>query len=72
MVVVPREQAYSYEFFRPELANANCPAPRTVVAFTPYATDPQRQATVAALTAQGYTKQAGYSSGKSDLALFSR
>ena len=72
MVVVPREQAYSYEFFRPELANAGCPAPRTVVAFTPYATDAQRQAAIAALTAQGYSKQSGYSSGKSDIALFAR
>ena len=72
VVVVPNEQAYSYEFFRPELADASCPAPRTVVAFTPYATDAQRQAAVAALTTQGYTKQSGYSSGKSDLALFSR
>jgi hypothetical protein len=71
IVVVPREQAYSYEFFRPELANAGCPAPRTVVAFTPYATDAQRHEAVAALAAQGYSKQAGYSSGKSDIALFS-
>jgi Dolichyl-phosphate-mannose-protein mannosyltransferase len=72
MVVVPREQAYSYEFFRPELADASCPAARTAVAFTPYATVAQQQAAVAALTAQGYTKQSGYSSGKSDIALFSR
>jgi hypothetical protein len=72
MVVAPREQAYSYEFFRPELADAGCPAPRTVVAFTPYATDAQRETAIAALTAQGYTKQSGYSSGKSDIALFSR
>ena len=72
VLVVPREQAYSYEFFRPELANAACPASRTVVAFTPYATDAQRQAAIAALTAQGYAKQSGYSSGKSDIALFSR
>jgi hypothetical protein len=72
MVVVPRDQAYSYEFFRPELADARCPAPRAVVAFTPYSTDAQRHAAIAALTAQGYTKQSGYSSGKSDIALFAR
>ena len=72
MVVAPPEQAYSYEFFRPELVNAACPALRTVVAFTPYATDAERQAAIATLTAQGYSKQSGYSSGKSDIALFSR
>jgi hypothetical protein len=72
MVVVPREQAYSYEFFRPELADAACPAPRTVVAFTPYATDAQRQSAVSELTAQGYRRQSGYPAGKSEIALFSR
>ena len=72
MVVVPGEQAYSYEFFHPELSDAGCPGQRTVVAFTPYATDAQRRAAVAALTEQGYKKQSGYSSGKSDIALFSR
>lgn len=72
VVVVPAEQAYSYQFFRPELAETRCPAPQTVVAFTPYATDTQRQAAVSALTAQGYRRQSGYAAGKSEIALFSR
>jgi len=72
MVVVPREQAYSYQFFRPELADAGCPARLTVVAFTPYATDIQRQAAIAALMAEGYRKQSGYEAGKSEIALFAR
>ena len=72
MVVVPREQAYSYQFFRPELADPVCPARMTVVAFTPYATDAQRQAAVSALSAQGYAKQSGYPAGKSEIVLFAR
>lgn len=72
MVVVPAEQALSYEFFRPNLADSHCPAPRTVVAFTPYATETQRQTTVASLNAQGYKRQYNYEMGKSEIALFSR
>jgi 4-amino-4-deoxy-L-arabinose transferase-like glycosyltransferase len=72
MIVVPREQAYSYEFFRPQLADSYCPAPRTVVAFTPYATNEQRQKAVSSLNSEGYARQSGYDAGKSEIALFSR
>jgi hypothetical protein len=72
LVVVPPEQQYSYVFFHPELAGSPCPAPRTVVAFTPYADGSRRQAVVSALTAEGYTRQAHYDAGKSEIELFSR
>jgi hypothetical protein len=72
MIVVPREQAYSYEFFRPDLANSPCPSPRTVLAFTPYATNAQRQSAVSSLNAQGYLRQSGYEAGKSEIELFGR
>jgi hypothetical protein len=72
MVVVPAIEARSYEFFRPDLALNRCPAQKTVVAFTPYATDAQREATAATLKSQGYTRQYSYETGKSQIELFSR
>jgi hypothetical protein len=72
LVVVPPEQQPSYEFFRPELAQSHCPSPRTVVAFTPYATVSQRESVVSALSSRGYTRQHAIDAGKSEVALFSR
>jgi hypothetical protein len=72
LLVVPPEQKYSYEFFRPTLADTHCPSPRTVVAFTPYATNTQRETAVSALQARGYTKKSAYESGKSEIAQFSQ
>jgi hypothetical protein len=72
LLVVPPEQEYSYEFFRPELAQQHCPAPRTAVVFTPYATDAQRRNALSTLQAQGYTRQAATEAGKSEIQLFTR
>lgn len=72
LIVVPPEQQLSYAYFRHELAHTQCPAPKTVLAITPYATAAQREAAVAALTAQGYTRQSGTESGKSQVSLFTR
>jgi hypothetical protein len=70
--VVPPDQHFDYEFFRPALANAPCPALRTAVAFTPYATKAQRDAAISALRSEGYIRQYGYVAGKSEIVLFGR
>lgn len=72
LVVVPAEEVLSYAFFRPELAESHCPASRTVVAVTPYATKAQRDQAVASLTVEGYTRQSGRELGKSQIDLYSR
>jgi uncharacterized membrane protein len=69
--VVPAEQRYSYEFFRPELSQSRCPAPHVTVAITPYATPGKREAALAALTAQGYTRQSTTMRGKTEIILLS-
>ncbi len=72
LVVVPPDQQYPYEFFRPDLAHSQCPAPRTVVSATPYATADQRASAFSTLSAQGYSRQSETEAGKSDIALFTR
>ena len=72
LIVVPPQQQPSYEFFRPELSQAQCPAARTVVAFTPYATKEQRDTAASALIAQGYTRQQATEAGKTQIELYTR
>ncbi len=72
LVATPPEQVYLYEFFRPELARSGCPAPRTVVAAIPYATNAERDAAASALAAQGYTRQSATEAGKTTIWIYSR
>ena len=70
LVIVPAEEIRSYAFFRPDLAQPHCPAARTVVAFTPYATNAHRAAAIYALNSRGYTKQSGTEAGRSQIDLY--
>ncbi len=72
LMVVPPEQQYSYAFFRPELAKHPCPAPHTVVAFTPYATPAERAAANASLAAAGYQRRSATEAGRTDVVIFSQ
>ncbi len=72
LIVVPTEQRYSYEFFRPSLASSPCPANRTVVAVTPYATNAQRETAFATLISHGYSRQSMTEAGKSGIAVFTQ
>jgi nitrate reductase NapE component len=72
LVVVPAEELRSYAFFRPELAHTVCPAPSTVVAFTPYTTRAEREGTVDALNSEGYLLQSGMDAGGSRIDTYIR
>jgi hypothetical protein len=72
LIIVPPEQIYLYEFFHPDLAHSRCPAPRTVVAAIPYATNAQRDAAIADMTAQGYSSQPAIDAGKTLIWRYSR
>ncbi len=72
LVVVPEEEVRSYAFFRPELATSNCPAPQTVLAVTPYATEIQRRNAISALTAGGYSRTSAKDAGKTEIQDYSR
>jgi hypothetical protein len=72
VTVAPAESTALYEFFRPELRSARCVAPRMLLVITPYATSDQRQAAVAALTAEHFRQESESVVGKSRIILFRR
>lgn len=72
LLVSPPDQAYLYEFFRPELRKARCTGPRVVVALTPYATQQQDRAAVSELIRAGYEEDREQIIGKSRITHFHR
>jgi hypothetical protein len=72
LLVSPPDQAYLYEFFRPELRMPACSGPRMVLAVTPYATKEQSQAADAELIRAGYEKDQEHVIGESRITRFHR
>jgi len=70
LVVVPAEEVRSYAFFRPELAESHCPATRSVLAITPYATSAQREKAASALMGAGYARISAREEGKSEIVVY--
>lgn len=71
VAVVPPHDRSLYEFFRPEIADANCLAPRVVLVASPYTTPAEKQAGVARLRESGYRQESVSTVGRSELSLFS-
>ncbi|MDQ6676864.1 MAG: hypothetical protein M3Z09_06165 [Acidobacteriota bacterium] len=71
-IAAPPENARLYRFFVPELRPARCEGPRIVLAITPYTTNAQREATLAALAARGYVQESHSTVGGSRIELFRR
>ncbi len=72
LIVVPAEELRSYAFFHPELAASRCPAPRSVLAFTPYTTKLQHDTATASLAADGLSLLSTRDAGKTEVAVYSR
>jgi hypothetical protein len=70
VAVVPPRDRYLYEFFRPEIADANCLSPRLLLVATPYTTPAEKQAGVARLAESGYRLQSVSTVGRSELSVF--
>jgi hypothetical protein len=68
-VVPPRDRAL-YEFFRPEIADANCLAPRVALVATPYTTPAEKQAGVARLRESNYRRESVSTVGRSEISIF--
>lgn len=71
IAVVPPHDRSLYEFFRPEIVDANCLAPRVVLVASPYTTPPEKQAGVARLLESGYRQESVSTVGRSELSIFS-
>ncbi len=69
-VVPPRDRGL-YEFFRPDIADANCLAPRVVLVASPYTTHAEKQAGVERLRESGYRQESVSIVGRSELSIFS-
>jgi hypothetical protein len=68
-VVPPRDRGL-YEFFRPEIADANCLAPRVALVATPYTTPAEKQAGVARLLESNYRQESVSTVGRSEISIF--
>lgn len=70
VAVVPPRDRDLYEFFRPEIADANCLAPRVVLVATPYTTPAEKQAGVARLLESNYRQESVSTVGRSEISVF--
>lgn len=70
IAVVPPGSRALYEFFRPEIADANCLAPRVALVATPYTTPAEKQAGVARLLESNYREQSVSTVGRSEISIF--
>jgi hypothetical protein len=70
VAVVPPRDRDLYEFFRPEIADANCLAPRVVLVATPYTTPAEKQAGVARLLESNYRQESISIVGRSEISVF--
>ena len=70
IAVVPPHDRFLYEFFRPEIEDANCLAPRVALVATPYATPAEKQAGVARLLESNYRQESVSTVGRSEIAIF--
>ncbi|HVW10873.1 MAG TPA: hypothetical protein VHC90_19940 [Bryobacteraceae bacterium] len=70
VAVVPAYDRSLYEFFRPEIASANCLAPRVILVASPYTTPAEKQAGVSRLLESGYSQRSVSIVGRSELSVF--
>ncbi len=70
IAVVPPHDRFLYEFFRPEIAEANCLAPRVLLVATPYTTPTEKQAGVARLLESNYRQESVSTVGRSEISVF--
>jgi len=71
IAVVPARDRGLYEFFQPEIADANCLSPRVVLVASPYTTPSEKQAGVSRLLESGYRPQSVSTVGRSELSVYS-
>jgi hypothetical protein len=70
IAVVPARDRSLYEFFRPEIADANCLAPRVLLVASPYTTPAEKQAGVARLLESNYRQESVSTVGRSEISVF--
>jgi hypothetical protein len=70
IAVVPAHDRPLYEFFRPEIADANCLSPRVLLVTSPYTTPAEKQAGVARLMESSYRQESVSTVGRSEISVF--